>query len=441
MDNTSKDKLRREKQSPKYNGTLTLYWKNTFIYNYSVVVSPCTVSPSHVSCLNTIVTSLHISKVKSKDENKIQRVYKRNPVVYTYTLIKMTRKSNRVKARRARVRTLAEILEEEENQRHCQGQAQQTQSEQEQAAAPPQQEQQTQPRHLARLEELKEEIEQYQEKVIQEHETTMLEIDRFFQSRPQIIGNESVLTLEEVRQFSHQQFVGTGQTVQRCQELLQKIIDSKELFRQAQMETEERAMLRRKRHQLQSQLFLLLESILGLNVQFYHKLESYLDHFLYQVLQRATTLNREDPGIQEWIQSVRSNPDFVSAMKRYSQKFGLQSYRSSQGRMYYPTTHTSTTNHQKWSQVVVTKRTTPLMVHFGGGDVDARTDAMDVTNSACSICLMDYQAGDIVFRNATKEVIWILVTCNHFFHKECIKKWLERQTSCPCCRHHFSIRE
>jgi hypothetical protein len=43
--------------------------------------------------------------------------------------------------------------------------------------------------------------------------------------------------------------------------------------------------------------------------------------------------------------------------------------------------------------------------------------------SSCSICLekIDYET-------ISK------ISCNHYFHTTCIKLWLEKNLSCPCCR-------
>ncbi|CAD8213231.1 unnamed protein product [Paramecium octaurelia] len=42
----------------------------------------------------------------------------------------------------------------------------------------------------------------------------------------------------------------------------------------------------------------------------------------------------------------------------------------------------------------------------------------------CAICLLELNE---------KNVIKIL-KCNHFFHQECIKKWLQLKAECPTCR-------
>ncbi|EPX74126.1 ubiquitin-protein ligase E3 [Schizosaccharomyces octosporus yFS286] len=47
-------------------------------------------------------------------------------------------------------------------------------------------------------------------------------------------------------------------------------------------------------------------------------------------------------------------------------------------------------------------------------------------NDRCLVCLSDYEQGDECRR---------LLSCEHFFHRECIDKWLlSSQNSCPLCR-------
>jgi hypothetical protein len=48
--------------------------------------------------------------------------------------------------------------------------------------------------------------------------------------------------------------------------------------------------------------------------------------------------------------------------------------------------------------------------------------------SSCPICLMDFEASDRV--SACKDN----KSCCHFFHEKCLKDWLYKQPSCPCCR-------
>jgi hypothetical protein len=50
----------------------------------------------------------------------------------------------------------------------------------------------------------------------------------------------------------------------------------------------------------------------------------------------------------------------------------------------------------------------------------------DCNNSDCSICLCDFDMGE-------------MLTClpcdkKHSFHSACIRQWLQRQNSCPLCQ-------
>ncbi|KAF7073239.1 hypothetical protein CFC21_078268 [Triticum aestivum] len=57
----------------------------------------------------------------------------------------------------------------------------------------------------------------------------------------------------------------------------------------------------------------------------------------------------------------------------------------------------------------------------GGDDVDLECGG----DSACSVCLEDLRAGELVRR---------LPACRHVFHVECIDMWLHSHRSCPLCR-------
>lgn len=46
----------------------------------------------------------------------------------------------------------------------------------------------------------------------------------------------------------------------------------------------------------------------------------------------------------------------------------------------------------------------------------------------CAICMCDYEIGSSVTE----------LPCSHFFHGDCIEKWLERCNSCPVCREPIS---
>lgn len=387
----------------------------------------------------------------------------------------MTRKSNRAKARRTRAtRTLAEILEEEahqqrqqrppppaqphrmqpqprrvqpqqnwvqhQHQHQRQPQRQQQHPQHQPPPPPPPQAQQQQQQHYVQLQELQDEIQQQQENLIHEHEVEMQEIERYFHVRLPM-GTESLRTVEEVRQYSHRRHARDGEVIRRCQVFLQQLIDLKALLRQLELDREERVQLRERRHLVQSQLHTLLDSILRLNQLFYLKLEEYLDRVMYQVLQYASAMDQENEEMRLWLHSIRSDPDVMNSMARYNIKQCEQiHYRTSPGRVR-PLTLISNTD---WCDDV-TSKVSQLVVDFGNEEVVR----IDDNNVCCIICLVEYQVGDDIYRNATKDVLSDTgVTCNHFFHKGCISQWLcttssdyHRRTSCPCCRNHFSIHE
>ncbi|EYU19847.1 hypothetical protein MIMGU_mgv1a015778mg [Erythranthe guttata] len=45
--------------------------------------------------------------------------------------------------------------------------------------------------------------------------------------------------------------------------------------------------------------------------------------------------------------------------------------------------------------------------------------------SACSICLADYKGADLVR---------LIPSCGHLFHRDCIDPWLSLHPTCPVCR-------
>uniref|UniRef100_A0A0X3P4M6 RING-type E3 ubiquitin transferase n=2 Tax=Schistocephalus solidus TaxID=70667 RepID=A0A0X3P4M6_SCHSO len=47
-----------------------------------------------------------------------------------------------------------------------------------------------------------------------------------------------------------------------------------------------------------------------------------------------------------------------------------------------------------------------------------------VKSESCPICFDDYAAGEVV----------ITLPCEHFFHENCITRWLKEHGTCPICR-------
>eukprot|EP00588_Corethron_pennatum_P029624 CAMPEP_0194311190 /NCGR_PEP_ID=MMETSP0171-20130528/8187_1 /TAXON_ID=218684 /ORGANISM="Corethron pennatum, Strain L29A3" /LENGTH=227 /DNA_ID=CAMNT_0039065205 /DNA_START=250 /DNA_END=933 /DNA_ORIENTATION=+ len=51
-------------------------------------------------------------------------------------------------------------------------------------------------------------------------------------------------------------------------------------------------------------------------------------------------------------------------------------------------------------------------------------------DTSCSICLMDYEQGDLVSWSPNR-------SCEHAFHHECISGWLSGHPNCPICRRDY----
>ena len=49
---------------------------------------------------------------------------------------------------------------------------------------------------------------------------------------------------------------------------------------------------------------------------------------------------------------------------------------------------------------------------------------LDEANKSCTICLDEFKSNEKV----------IALPCLHYFHKKCIKKWMERKKECPVCK-------
>ncbi|KAI8338437.1 hypothetical protein BC941DRAFT_422916 [Chlamydoabsidia padenii] len=52
---------------------------------------------------------------------------------------------------------------------------------------------------------------------------------------------------------------------------------------------------------------------------------------------------------------------------------------------------------------------------------------MDPADSLCTICLSDYENGELICR----------LRCNHHFHKDCVHEWLALNYKCPLCQRDF----
>lgn len=55
---------------------------------------------------------------------------------------------------------------------------------------------------------------------------------------------------------------------------------------------------------------------------------------------------------------------------------------------------------------------------------DPVTDPESQEAECCPICFCEYAAGQQI----------MTLPCSHFFHKDCIKRWLKRDATCPICK-------
>ncbi len=57
------------------------------------------------------------------------------------------------------------------------------------------------------------------------------------------------------------------------------------------------------------------------------------------------------------------------------------------------------------------------------------------TRVICSICLESGTIGQVYSRESTKlNYMFVLNNCSHYFHYNCIGKWLKNSRTCPMCR-------
>jgi Ring finger domain len=112
-------------------------------------------------------------------------------------------------------------------------------------------------------------------------------------------------------------------------------------------------------------------------------------------------------------------------------------YRSSTGRIL---TSTKDINDNLYSSTSETTNDfnngspSLLLANFDGSD----NDVVPIHDVMCVVCIVDYQNGDEILRNAICEP---QSACNHFFHKECITAWIQMswKRECPCCRRPFVV--
>lgn len=76
-----------------------------------------------------------------------------------------------------------------------------------------------------------------------------------------------------------------------------------------------------------------------------------------------------------------------------------------------------------------------LSADFGDNEILA------VEESACAICLVEYQHGEEIQRNGFFNASREGGTCDHVFHPDCISTWIKSsgKAECPCCRRPFGL--
>ena len=58
-------------------------------------------------------------------------------------------------------------------------------------------------------------------------------------------------------------------------------------------------------------------------------------------------------------------------------------------------------------------------------------DGKLIINSACGICLLEFEKADT--QNA-KAAEYVILVCGHNFHKDCLETWLKKKNMCPFCK-------
>jgi len=75
-------------------------------------------------------------------------------------------------------------------------------------------------------------------------------------------------------------------------------------------------------------------------------------------------------------------------------------------------------------------RSTRSLTDPWGENASGPDGAAPPCDTSCSICLMDYEQGDLVSWSPNR-------SCEHAFHHECISGWLSGHPNCPICRRDY----
>ena len=49
---------------------------------------------------------------------------------------------------------------------------------------------------------------------------------------------------------------------------------------------------------------------------------------------------------------------------------------------------------------------------------------MGKSSKECAVCIKKFKTGCVIFK----------LPCKHVYHKDCMKPWFDKQSSCPLCR-------
>jgi len=67
----------------------------------------------------------------------------------------------------------------------------------------------------------------------------------------------------------------------------------------------------------------------------------------------------------------------------------------------------------------------PIPMEGGGGGTELWVQALAVDHqTSCAVCLQELIAEEMAVK----------LPCNHLFHQDCVRTWLQKQHTCPTCR-------
>ncbi|KAI4338720.1 hypothetical protein MLD38_023744 [Melastoma candidum] len=84
--------------------------------------------------------------------------------------------------------------------------------------------------------------------------------------------------------------------------------------------------------------------------------------------------------------------------------------------------------HEQWPDSSTTGMDTPSIASYPKIQICENTTLSHLVKpreDMCAICLLDYR---------TNDTLKIIPECDHYFHEECIDRWLRTKATCPLCR-------